>query len=386
MLQLINPRRMSLGNRIAAELRGDRTIWMIIALLSLFSILAVYSASGSVAWQNKNGNTTVYLIGHIARLGFGLLLVYLCHLLHYRQYQRMAPWLILSTIPLLGLTLFFGMDINDASRWLQIPGLGVSFQTSEFAKIALVIYIARELTRKQDYITSFKDAFLPIIVPVLIVCGMIAPANLSTASLLFLTCIVLMFIGRVSVQYIFLLMGLGLVVFAFLVALGRLEPDMVRVETWYKRVDEFVNNADGGYQVQQAKIAIANGGVFGVGPGNSVARNFLPYAYADFIYAIICEEYGMVGGIVLISLYVLLFFRTVMLVTRSPKAFGSFLAIGLSLSITVQALANMAVNVNLLPATGLNLPLISMGGTSLLFTCISLGMILSVSKYIESLE
>jgi len=377
---------MSLGNRIAAELRGDRTIWMIIAVLSLFSILAVYSASGSVAWQNKNGNTTVYLIGHIARLGFGLLLVYLCHLLHYRQYQRMAPWLILSTIPLLGLTLFFGMDINDASRWLQIPGLGVSFQTSEFAKIALVIYIARELTRKQDYITSFKDAFLPIIVPVLIVCGMIAPANLSTASLLFLTCIVLMFIGRVSVQYIFLLMGLGLVVFAFLVALGRLEPDMVRVETWYKRVDEFVNNADGGYQVQQAKIAIANGGVFGVGPGNSVARNFLPYAYADFIYAIICEEYGMVGGIVLISLYVLLFFRTVMLVTRSPKAFGSFLAIGLSLSITVQALANMAVNVNLLPATGLNLPLISMGGTSLLFTCISLGMILSVSKYIESLE
>lgn len=386
MLQPINPRRMSLGNRIAAELRGDRTIWMIIAVLSLFSILAVYSASGSVAWQNKNGNTTVYLIGHIARLGFGLLLVYLCHLLHYRQYQRMAPWLILSTIPLLGLTLFFGMDINDASRWLQIPGLGVSFQTSEFAKIALVIYIARELTRKQDYITSFKDAFLPIIVPVLIVCGMIAPANLSTASLLFLTCIVLMFIGRVSVQYIFLLMGLGLVVFAFLVALGRLEPDMVRVETWYKRVDEFVNNADGGYQVQQAKIAIANGGVFGVGPGNSVARNFLPYAYADFIYAIICEEYGMVGGIVLISLYVLLFFRTVMLVTRSPKAFGSFLAIGLSLSITVQALANMAVNVNLLPATGLNLPLISMGGTSLLFTCISLGMILSVSKYIESLE
>ncbi|MFZ4633863.1 MAG: FtsW/RodA/SpoVE family cell cycle protein [Saprospiraceae bacterium] len=377
---------MSLGNRIAAELRGDRTIWMIIALLSLFSILAVYSASGSVAWQNKNGNTTVYLIGHIARLGFGLLLVYLCHLLHYRQYQRMAPWLILSTIPLLGVTLFFGMDINDASRWLQIPGLGVSFQTSEFAKIALVIYIARELTRKQDYITSFKDAFLPIIVPVLIVCGMIAPANLSTAALLFLTCIVLMFIGRVSVQYIFLLMGLGLVVFAFLVALGRLEPDMVRVETWYKRVDEFVNNADGGYQVQQAKIAIANGGVFGVGPGNSVARNFLPYAYADFIYAIICEEYGMVGGIVLISLYLLLFFRTVILVTRSPKAFGSFLAIGLSLSITVQALANMAVNVNLLPATGLNLPLISMGGTSLLFTCIALGMILSVSKYIESLE
>lgn len=377
---------MSLANRIKAELRGDRTIWMIIALLSIFSILAVYSASSTVAWQHRNGNTTAYLISHLVRLGFGLVLVYLCHLLHYRQYQRMAPYLILITVPLLGLTLFLGMEINDANRWLQIPGLGVSFQTSEFAKIALIIYIARELTRKQDYIRSFKDAFLPIIVPVLIVCGMIAPANLSTAALLFATCIALMYMGRVSIQYILLLAVLGLVVFAFLVALGRLEPDLVRVETWYSRLDEFVHNADGGYQVQQAKIAIANGGIFGVGPGNSIARNFLPYAYADFIYAIICEEYGMVGGLVLMTLYVLLFLQTVKLVTNSPKAFGSFLAIGLSLLITVQALGNMAVNVNLLPATGLNLPLISMGGTSMLFTCIALGMILSVSKYIEGLE
>ncbi len=377
---------MSLANRIKAELRGDRTIWMIIALLSIFSILAVYSASSTVAWQHRNGNTTGYLLSHLVRLGFGLVLVYLCHLLHYRQYQRMAPYLILVTVPLLGLTLFLGMEINDANRWLQIPGLGVSFQTSEFAKIALIIYIARELTRKQDYIRSFKDAFLPIIVPVLIVCGMIAPANLSTAALLFATCIALMYMGRVSIQYILLLAVLGLVVFAFLVALGRLEPDLVRVETWYSRLDEFVHNADGGYQVQQAKIAIANGGIFGVGPGNSIARNFLPYAYADFIYAIICEEYGMVGGLVLMTLYVLLFLQTVKLVTNSPKAFGSFLAIGLSLLITVQALGNMAVNVNLLPATGLNLPLISMGGTSMLFTCIALGMILSVSKYIEGLE
>jgi cell division protein FtsW len=377
---------MSISNRIAAELRGDRTIWMVIALLSLFSILAVYSASSTAAWQSPNGNTTVFLMGHLMRLGAGLGLVYLCHLLHYRQYQRMAPWLILLAVPLLGMTLFFGMDINDANRWLKIPGLGISFQTSEFAKIALVIYLARELTRKQDYISSFKDAFLPIIVPVLIVCGMIAPANLSTASLLFMTSIVLMFIGRVSIQYIALLATLGLVVFAFLVALGRLEPDLVRVETWYSRMNEFMNNPDGGYQVQQAKIAIAQGGFFGVGPGNSLARNFLPYASADFIYAIICEEYGMLGGLLLMALYTTLFLRTVKLVTRSPKAFGAFLAIGLSLSITTQALANMAVNLNLLPATGVTLPLISMGGSSLLFTCIALGMILSVSKYIESIE
>lgn len=377
---------MSLGNRIAAELRGDRTIWMIVAVLSLFSLLAVYSASGWEAWRSRGGNTTVMFMSHLVRLAFGLFIVYMCHLLHYRQYQRVAPLLILATIPLLVFTLFFGRNINDANRWLNIAGF--SFQPSEFAKIALIIYIARELTRKQDYITSFKDAFLPIIMPVVIVCGLIAPANLSTAAILFFTCILLMFIGRVNWKYIFLLGILGLVVFAGLIAIGKLYPDagIVRVETWISRVQEFLHSEDGGFQVQQAKIAIAKGGVIGEGPGNSIIRNFLPYAHADFIYAIICEEYGLLGGTVILVLYVLLFLRNVKLVTKSPKAFGAFLAIGLSLMLTVQALANIAVNVNLVPATGLTLPLISMGGTSMLFTCVSLGMILSVSKYIESLE
>ncbi|HRI61544.1 MAG TPA: FtsW/RodA/SpoVE family cell cycle protein [Saprospiraceae bacterium] len=377
---------MSLGNRIAAELRGDRTIWMIIALLSLFSLLAVYSASGWEAWRSRGGNTTVMFVSHLVRLAFGLFIVYMCHLLHYRQYQRVAPVLILATVPLLVFTLFFGQNINDANRWLNIAGF--SFQPSEFAKITLIIYIARELTRKQDYITSFKDAFLPIIVPVLIICGLIAPANLSTAAILFFTCILLMFIGRVSWKYIVLLGMLGLVVFACLIAIGQLYPDagIIRVETWISRVQEFLHSEDGGFQVQQAKIAIAKGGLIGEGPGNSIIRNFLPYAHADFIYAIICEEYGLVGGSVVLTLYVLLFLRNVKLVTKSPKAFGAFLAIGLSLMLTVQALANIAVNVNLVPATGLTLPLISMGGTSMLFTCVSLGMILSVSKFIESLE
>ena len=377
---------MSLGNRIAAELRGDRTIWMIVAVLSLFSLLAVYSASGWEAWRSRGGNTTVMFMSHLVRLAFGLFIVYMCHLLHYRQYQRVAPLLILATIPLLVFTLFFGRNINDANRWLNIAGF--SFQPSEFAKIALIIYIARELTRKQDYITSFKDAFLPIIMPVVIVCGLIAPANLSTAAILFFTCILLMFIGRVNWKYIFLLGILGLVVFAGLIAIGKLYPDagIVRVETWISRVQEFLHSEDGGFQVQQAKIAIAKGGIIGEGPGNSIIRNFLPYAHADFIYAIICEEYGLIGGTVILVLYVMLFLRNVKLVTKSPKAFGAFLAIGLSLMLTVQALANIAVNVNLVPATGLTLPLISMGGTSMLFTCVSLGMILSVSKYIESLE
>lgn len=359
---------------------------MIIAVLSLFSILAVYSASGWEAWRSRGGDTTVFLIKHLVLLAFGLVVVYLCHLLHYLQYQRIAPVLILMSIPLLMFTLVFGRNINDASRWLSFAGF--SFQPSEFAKLALVIYIARELTRKQDYITSFKDAFMPILVPVLITCALIAPANLSTAAVLFTTCILLMFIGRVSWKYIFLLGVLGVVVMVGLIAIGKLYPNagLVRVDTWINRLNEFANAEDGGFQVQQAKIAIAKGGLIGKGPGNSVIRNFLPYAHADFIYAIICEEYGLVGGTVVLVLYVMLFLRSVKLVTRSPKAFGAFLAIGLSLMLTVQALANIAVNVNLVPATGLTLPLISMGGTSLLFTCISLGIILSVSKYIESLE
>ncbi|MEZ4920181.1 MAG: FtsW/RodA/SpoVE family cell cycle protein [Saprospiraceae bacterium] len=377
---------MSIANRFAAELRGDRTIWMIVLVLCLFSLLAVYSATGSLAWQSRGGNTTIFLITHMVRLAFGLLLVYLCHLVHYSRYKTFAPYFIMAAIPLLGLTLLFGVNINQASRWLHIPGLGVSFQTSDFAKIALILYVARELTRKQEYITSLKDAFMPIIVPVVVVCGLIAPSNLSTALILFVTCIALMFIGRVSIKYILLLCLLGLVVFTILLTIGKFAPEFVRIETWASRMEEFLNSPDGGWQVQQAKIAIAKGGVFGSGPGNSLIRNFLPYAYADFIYAIICEEYGLIGALLILSLYVLLFFRTVKLVTKSPKAFGAFLAIGLSLSMTVQALANIAVSVNLVPPTGLTLPMISMGGTSLVFSSISLGMILSVSKYIESLD
>ena len=377
---------MSVANRLAAELRGDRTIWMIVILLSMFSLLAVYSATGSLAWQSRGGNTTIYLITHMVRLGFGLLLVYLCHLMNYERYKTLAPYLIMIAIPLLILTLVFGMNINQASRWLYIPGIGVSFQTSDFAKIALILYVARELTRKQEYIRSFKEAFMPIIVPVLLVCGLIAPANLSSSLILFFTCLSLMFIGRVNIRYIFLLCLLGLVVFAFLIYLGMHFPELVRVDTWASRMEEFLSSPDGGWQVQQAKIAIAKGGVFGSGPGNSLIRNFLPYSYADFIYAIICEEYGLIGGALILVLYVLLFFRTVKLVTKSPKAFGAFLAIGLSLSLSIQALANIAVSVNLVPPTGLTLPMVSMGGTSLIFSSISLGMILSVSKYIESLD
>ncbi|MEY3239737.1 MAG: hypothetical protein RIR11_1175 [Bacteroidota bacterium] len=375
---------MSIANKITAELKGDRAIWMVIALLCFSSILAVYSATGTLAWKSKNGDTTLYLITHIVRLAFGLSLVYICHLLHYQRYNKMVPFLLLAVIGLLIFTLLFGVRLNEASRWISIGG--ISFQPSELAKIVLVMYVARELTRKQEIITSWKDAFVPIILPVLMVCGLIAPANLSTSMVLFVTCIALMFIGRVRPRFIFLLALLGVVLFAGLIVVGEFFPSLVRVDTWMSRVSDYVYNADGGYQVQQAKIAIANGGWVGVGPGNSISRNFLPYVYADFIYPLICEEYGFIGGLFILSLYVILFFRTVAMVTRSPKAFGAFLAIGLSLSLVIQAMANIAVSVHLVPATGLTLPMISMGGTSIIFTSVALGIILSVSKYIETYD
>lgn len=377
---------MSLGNRIAAELKGDRTIWMIVAVLSLFGILAVFSTASWEAWRSRGGDTTTLFIGHAVKLAFGLFLIYLCHLIHYRRYQQFARLALVISVPVLIFTLFYGKNINDANRWISL--YGISFQPSEMAKIALVVYVAKELTKRQDYITNLKQAFVPIIIPVVLVCGLIAPSNLSTALILFVTCILLMFMGRVSYKYITMLIVIGTMVFASLVGIGKVYPelDLVRVSTWEKRVRTFMEDEDGGFQVQQAKIAIAKGGVFGRGPGNSMMRYYLPYCNADFIYAIICEEYGFVGGAIIIALYVLLFLRTVRLATQSPKAFGTFLAIGLSLLLTVQALANIAVNLNLVPATGLTLPLVSMGGTSVLFTCISLGMILSVSKYIESLD
>lgn len=375
---------MSIGNRIYAELRGDRVIWMIVAMLAMFSILAVYSSSGSLAFKERGGNTEFFLFKHTVFIGGGLLLVYLCYILHYNQYRRIAPYLLLISIPLLVYTIAFGVEVNEARRWISIPIVDLTFQTSDFAKLALIIYVARAISTKQEYIKDFNSAFLPIIVPILIICSLIAPADLSTAMLLFLTCLMMMFVGRVDIKLIILLLLLGIVVFAVLIIVGRVFPDFVRVETWITRLQTFIQDADGEYQIQRAKMAIAEGGIFGVGPGNSLLRNYLPNPFSDFIYAIICEEYGLVGGFTIIGLYVMLFFRCVGIVTRSPKAFGSLLVIGLGLYIVVQALANIAVSVHLVPVTGLTLPMVSMGGTSIIFSSIAFGMILSVSRYIES--
>lgn len=375
---------MSIANRISAELKGDRVIWSIVAILMLLSILVVYSSTSTLAFQERGGNTEFYLLKQVVLLIVGFVFMYGAHLVHYRRYSLWSPYLLIGTIPLLLITLAVGTEVNSATRWIDIPVIGLTFQTSDLAKISLIAYVARSITSKQEYISDFQSAFLPIILPIVTVCLLIAPSNLSTALVIFVTCMLMMFIGRVAMKYIFLLLFCGFVAFAGLIVIGRVFPDKVRVETWTKRARSFVEDAEGTTQTRMAKMAIARGGFVGNGPGNSIQKNFLPSAFADYIYAIILEEYGLLGGVIVLGLYMLLFFRVVRLVTKSPKTFPAMLAIGLALILTIQALANMAVSVHLVPVTGMPLPLLSMGGTSLLFTCIAFGMILSVSKFIET--
>ncbi|MEZ4948782.1 MAG: FtsW/RodA/SpoVE family cell cycle protein [Saprospiraceae bacterium] len=374
------------ANKIQDYLKGDKIIWSIVLVLALISILVVYSATGTLAYKDRGGYTEFFLVKQLFLLGAGLSVMYIIYRMHYMRFNSAAPFLILLAAPMLIYTFFFGADINDAKRWIMVPILNLTFQTSDFAKLALIIYVAREITKKQEYIRDFKRAFSPIIVPVLIICGLIAPSDLSSAAMLFVTCVLMMYVGRVATKYIGLLLILGVFVFTMLLTVGHFFPDYVRVDTWSSRLEQFAGEENGGYQIQQAKIAIANGGVIGRGPGNSMQRNHLPQAYSDFIYSIICEEYGIIGGFLILGIYVLLMFRTIRLVTLSPKAFGAMLAIGLTISLVGQALANIAVNVHLVPVTGLTLPMLSMGGTSVIFTCIAFGMILSVSKYIEDLK
>ena len=382
---------MSMSTRLAAELRGDRVIWAVIVLLAIFSILAVYSATSTLAYRYGDGNTEHYLLKHTIILMAGLGIVYLCHLMPYNRFSSWAPVLLTISIPLLLYTLIMGTDINQAKRWIELPIIGITFQTSDLAKLAIILYVARAISKKQEYIKDFKEAFLPIIVPVLVVCVLIAPADLSSALLIFLICITMMIVGRVAMQYIMLLITLGIICFAFLLLIGRAYPGLIpRAATWEKRVSVFFNpelaTVDDVYQTDASKVAMARGGFIGVGPGNSTQRNYLPSPYADFIYAIIVEEYGVIGGILIIGLYLLLFFRVTKLITKSPKAFGAMVALGLSFSLVIQAYLNIAVATDLVPVTGLTLPMVSMGGTSMLFTCVAFGIILSVSKYIENIS
>ncbi|MEZ5195418.1 MAG: FtsW/RodA/SpoVE family cell cycle protein [Bacteroidales bacterium] len=368
-----------------SRIKGDKIIWLIVIILSVFSLLAVYSSTGTLAYKYQGGNTEYYMIKHFIILMFGLFLMYLAHLVKYTYFSRIFQIALWVAIPLLLLTLFVGLNLNEARRVLPLP-FGLSFQTSDLAKLTLIMYLARMLTKRQDNIKDFKSAFLPIIIPVLIICFLILPANFSTAAILFTTSLVLMFIGRVSLKHIFSMIGIGVVTMVIMILIAKSVPDLLpRVDTWITRIESFKEgDSEVNYQVEQSKIAIANGGLLGVMPGNSEQRNFLPHPYSDFIFAIIIEEYGLIGGIVVVLLYLILLFRAVKIVTKCPQNFGAFLTIGVAFSLVFQAMINMAVAVNLLPVTGQTLPFISMGGTSIWFTSISIGIILSVSKEIEN--
>jgi len=367
-------------NAILERTKGDRWIWLIIVMLSMISIMAVYSATGAIAYKKGVTVERYLLFKHVIFVLLGIAMIYISHLLDYKYYAGISKLLMIITIPLLIYTLFTG-QINGASRWVQVPIIGLTFQTSDLAKLSLITFLARMLTKKQENIKDVKNSFLPIMGSVVVVFGLIAKANMSTGLMLFGVSILLLIVGRVSIKQISIVCAGGVVMIFFLF----LTTD--RAGTWHSRIDAFMHpelqSSDKTFQSDHSKIALATGGLFGKGPGNSTERNFLPHPYSDFIFAIIIEEYGTVGGLAIVVLYLVLLYRCVRIVTRSPKAFGALLAAGLSFSLTIQAFANMAVAVGLGPVTGVPLPLVSMGGTSMIFTSIAFGIILSVSRDVE---
>ena len=381
--------------------KGDKVIWVAVILLTLFSLLVIYSSTGTLAYRLSKSAES-YLFKQFAFTALGFMIIYFAHRINYTLYSRAALILFVLSIPLLIYTLFFGAEINEGTRWIKLPIINLTFQTSDLARLALFMYLSRQLSRSQNNIKDFKQGFLPLIIPVGIICVLIAPANLSTALLIGATSLLLMFIGRVNLKHIAATIGIALIPLVLLVSIAFSYYDkedhqskdlpavlnVGRIPTWIKRIQDFAyaDKIETAYQVQQAKIAIAKGRRAGLGLGNSEQRNFLPHPYSDFIYAIIIEEYGLTGGILILFLYLLFLFRSIRIFKKCPFAFGAFLALALSFTLVIQALVNMAVNVNLFPVTGVPLPLVSMGGSSFLFTCMAIGIILSVARNAEKME
>jgi cell division protein FtsW len=387
--------------------KGDKVIWALVILLVLASLLVVYSATGSLAYKLYRGNTEVYLFKQIVFISIGMAVIYFAHRVNYTIWSKVAYFLFIISIPLLIYTLFFGVRMNEGSRWIRLPIINMTMQTSDLAKLALFMYVSRQISKRQNTIKDFKQGYLPLVIPVGLVCALIAPANLSTALLLGASCLLLFFIGRASTKHLLITVGVACIPIVILIIAAVVRHNsagdeltgskktssglFARADTWINRVEGFMYGSkesidDDAYQVTQAKIAIAKGGLVGVGPGNSTQRDFLPQAYNDFIYPIIMEEYGLIGGAFILFIYLVFLWRSIRIFKRCPYAFGAFLALGLSFTLVIQAVANMAVSVNLFPVTGVTLPLVSMGGSSFLFTCFAIGIILSVARNVEQLE
>ncbi len=366
-------------------IQGDRAIWGIAGLLALFSFLPVYSASSNLAYLYGDGSTLPYLLRHFAHLVLGIAILYGVHKIPYNYFRGLSIIAIPVIILLLIITMAEGTTIEgaNASRWIRVPFVGVTFQTSTLAGVVLMTYVARYLSRIKDKAVTFKETILPLWVPVFIVLALILPANFSTTAIFFSMIVMLVFIGGYPLRYLGIILGAGLIFLTLFVISAKAFPGVFpnRVDTWISRVENFSDDKDteADYQIEKAKIAIASGGVTGLGPGKSVQKNFLPQSSSDFIFAIIVEEFGLIGGLFLMVLYLFLLFRIVVVAHKSTSVFGKLLVIGVGMPIVFRALINMAVAVELFPVTGQNLPLISSGGTSIWMTCLALGMILSVS-------
>lgn len=379
-----------MSESVRKYLKGDTVIWSIVIILSVASLLSVYSATGFLAYKHQGGNTSYYMFKQLFSLSVGFGIIVLVHYIPYKWIARFSLMALYGSILLLIITLVAGVNLNMASRWLTIPGIGITFQPSEMAKLALIVYVAKILAQYQKEDGSAGEAFKPIIIYVLIVAGLIFRENLSTALLVVGVSVAMMFVGRVPLKY---LLGSGAVAVGLLALLLFVAPKvdfLPRAETWASRVEQFVNpdkaDKSSSYQSDQSKIAIASGGLLGKGPGNSVQRNFLPHPYSDFIYAIIAEEYGLIGPVIVLLCYLFLLARIGVIVRESNRTFPAFLALGLGLMLVSQAFVNMGVAVGIFPVTGQPLPLVSLGTTSVLFTCIAFGMILGVSRHNNELK
>ncbi len=356
------------------NLKGDPVIWVIVLALSILSILVVYSATGTLAYKNMGGNTEHYLLRHSFLVALSLFAMWAAHKVDYRYYAKISRLALIISVPLLIFSWQFGTNLNEASRWITIPLINKTFQPSDLAKLALITQLASMLALRQQNIKDFKESLISILIWCGLICGLVTMRDLSSAGLLLITCMILLFIGRVPMKYLAMLTVVGLIAGTIAFSFGQ------RRETAISRIQDFVNPDEIPFQARQSYIAIATGGISGKGPGNSIRRNFLPHSYSDFIFSIIVEEYGIIGATIVIFLYLGLLYRGLLTATKSERAFGGLLSAGLSLALVMQAMVNIGVAVGLLPITGLPLPLVSMGGTSLLFTGISLGIILSVSR------
>lgn len=372
------------------HIKGDRTIWAIVAILAVFSFMPVYSASTNLVYVVGQGSTIGYLVKHMVLLIMGFSIIYFIHKIPYRYFSGGSVIMLPVVFVLLIYTLSQGTTIGgaNASRWIRIPFIGIGFQTSTLAGLVLMIYVARYLAKNKEKTITFKESLWQLWLPVGLILMLILPANFSTTAIIFFMIIVLSFIGGYPLKYIGYILGTGILALTLFVLVAKAFPDAMpnRIQTWQSRIENFSKDGAENYQVEKAKTAIATGGVLGKGPGKSVQKNFLPQSSSDFIYAIIVEEYGLLGALLIVFVYFLLLFRIFITVRKSNTIFGSLLVIGVGLPIIFQACINMAVASNILPVTGQTLPLISSGGTSIWMTCIALGMILSVSASKDETE